>query len=252
MAIESFVFVGKADAFIDVLTDAGVSTGYAIKGECTSCELKADSEMKEMLGRGRDTDGQTIASVVRAKPTAAKFVFKKVDAELFAMALAGTSATLSQANATITDQAVTAISGRYVNLGKINLSDTGFEVTNDGDTVTYVEGTDYVVNRRLGMLMAVSGGAITNGQALKVSYTHQLTTGARIVGAKRFSMRAAIKLDGQNLVDGRDFILDVPMVRLKTDTAVDFMKDDFMELSLSGTVEMATGQTEPFVLSIIE
>ena len=46
--------------------------------------------------------------------------------------------------------------------------------------------------------------------------------------------------------DGRDFILKVPQARIATDTEVDFMKDDFMDLSFSGVVELPTGATEAF------
>ena len=246
MTIRDFVFAGKGDAYLDILTDAGESTGYQLKGECTSCEIKTESERKELLGRGRDTDGQVIASIVRPKPTTIKFNFRRVDAELFAMALAGTTTPLNQGSGTVTDQAVTARLGKSLELGKINLAEAGFVVTNEAASTTYVLGTDYTVNYRLGFLTILAGGAITDGQSLKVDYAYQATTGATVLGGKRYSLRVGLVLDGQNMEDGRNFILKVPRTRVSTDSAVDFLKDDFLDLSLSGVVEMASGQTEPF------
>lgn len=242
----NFVFAGKGDVYLDILTDAGVSTGLELKGECTTLEIKTDAERKDLIGRGRDTDGQVIASIVRPKPTTIKFNFKKVDADLFAMAMAGTTASLNQSSGTATDQAVTVKLGKGVELGKINISATGFTVTNEAETTTYVLDTDYTVNYRLGILTALSTGAITDAQSLKVSYSYLATTGSTVLGGKKYSIRAGLVLDGQNLEDGRNFILKVPRTRISTDSAVDFLKDDFMELSLSGVVELPTGATEAF------
>ncbi len=45
-------------------------------------------------------------------------------------------------------------------------------VTNSGATVTYVEGTDYVIDYAGGRLKALTGGAITDSQSLRATYTY--------------------------------------------------------------------------------
>ena len=246
MTISSFAFAGKGDLYLDILSDAGVSTGLQLKGECTALAIKPDSERKDMIGRGRATDGQVIASIVRPKPTTIKFNFKKVDPELFAMAMAGTTSALNQSSGSATDQAVTAKLGKGVELGHINVAASGFVVTDATGVTTYVLDTDYQVNYRLGLLTALVGGAITDDQSLLVDYSYNATTGATVLGGKKYSIRVGLVLDGQNMEDGRDFILKVPQARIATDTEVDFMKDDFMDLSFSGVVELPTGATEAF------
>lgn len=247
-----FSFIGNGNLLIDVMSDAGVSGGFQLKGNCTSLEIKTDAERKEQIGRGRENYGQVIASVVIPKPTTINVKLDQVDAELLAMAFSGENAALSQAGGTVTDQAVTAKKGRFVELGKINISDTGFVVTNEAASTTYVEGTDYEVNYRLGMLCALDGGAITDGQALKVDYTYIATTGRRIRGGTRSSIRAALKLDGINQVDGRTIFINVPLTRLSSSNGVDFLNGNWIEIPLTGIIEMKTGQTEAFTVDYLD
>lgn len=249
---EYFSFLGSGDVYIDVLTDAGVSRGFQIKGNATSFEIKTDSERKEQTGRGLNNFGQVIASVVIPKPTTIGIKLDQVDAELLALACSGEVQPINQAAGSATDQVVLAKKGRWVDLGKINLTDTGLVVTNSGATTTYVKGTDFEINYRLGMICALDGGAITDGQELKVDYSWAATTGKRIRGGTRSSIRASIKLDGKNYVDGRNVIVTVPLTRLNSNQGVDFLNGNWIEIPLSGLVEMRPGQAEPFTVEIID
>lgn len=60
--------------------------------------------------------------------------------------------------------------GKWIWLGKYKFdpADT-FTVTNTGATVTYVEGTDYVVDRVNGLIAPIEGGAITATESVKVT-----------------------------------------------------------------------------------
>lgn len=252
MAEESYAFSCKGDVYLDVLTDAGVSTGLQLKGECTKLAGKTQSDRKEMIGRGLNTDGKVIASVVRAKPTQWSFTFQRISATLFAMAVSGVSADFNQAAGSVVDQAVTAKLGKFVELGKINISGTGLTVKNEAGAVTYVLGTDYNINYRLGLLTALEGGTITDAQSLKVSYSHVATTGKEILGGKKYSIRCRVLLDGENLENGKKFFTNIPLIRLSTDSEVDFMKDGFLELAMSGTSEMAPGQEYEFRMVFLD
>lgn len=79
--------------------------------------------------------------------------------------------------ATVTDEDVTASNplGSWVQLtaGRAMLNPGTVVVTNSGGGTTYVEGTDYVIDYYNGKFMALSGGAISAGQALKVDYTYE-------------------------------------------------------------------------------
>lgn len=252
MAAEFFSFIGSGNVLIDVLTDAGVSRGFQIKGNATSFEIKTDSERKEQTGRGLNNFGQVIASVTIPKPTTIGIKLDQVDSELLALACSGEVQAINQAAGSATDQVVVAKKGRWVELGKINLTDTGLVVTNSGATTTYVKGADFEINYRLGMICALDSGTITDGQELKVDYSWAAKTGKRIRGGTKSSIRASIKLDGKNEEDGKKVFVNIPLTRLNTSGAVDLLNGNWIEVPLSGVVEMRPDQAEPFTIDILD
>lgn len=76
----------------------------------------------------------------------------------------------SGAQPSVTAENVTAVLNGWVNLAKQRIQPGTVVVTNSGATVTYTEYTDYVIDYANGRLYTVA--TITNGQALKVSYTY--------------------------------------------------------------------------------
>jgi hypothetical protein len=74
--------------------------------------------------------------------------------------------------ASVTDEAVTADHDAWVALANKRITPGTVVVTNSGATVTYTEGTDYVVDYANGKLMALSTGTITDAQALLVDYDY--------------------------------------------------------------------------------
>ncbi|GIV73548.1 hypothetical protein [Caldilinea sp.] len=78
----------------------------------------------------------------------------------------------SGSTASVTDEAVTANLNAWVNLVGARLKPGTVVVTNNVGSTTYTEGTDYVVDYGKGRLMALSGGSISDGQALLVDYSY--------------------------------------------------------------------------------
>ena len=58
---------------------------------------------------------------------------------------------------------------------------TDVVVTNDDDSVTYVEGDDYELRGDRGLLRILAGGAITDGDTIKIDVTLNSTTGKRLL-----------------------------------------------------------------------
>lgn len=55
-------------------------------------------------------------------------------------------------------------------IGTMGIS--GIKITNTGNTITYVEGADFNVDRVNGIITAIGGGRLTTGQAVKVTYAY--------------------------------------------------------------------------------
>lgn len=90
---------------------------------------------------------------------------------------------VNQAGGTYTDEPFTVVFNRWTSLGKKNLPAT-VTVKNAAGTVTYVEDTDYKLDRKAGFIAPVEGGAMTNGQIIEVTVIYPAVTVNKIVGAR--------------------------------------------------------------------
>lgn len=239
-----FSFIGAADAYVDVLSDTGVRTGLELKGDCTEFTPKPDADRKERTAHGRSNYGQVLASVTLPKPMTATIKFGQIDQALFAAAFFGTNTDLTQASGTvIVAENLTTIADRFVEIGKYMVSDV--VVKDPTDTTTYVEGTDYTVNPRLGMLCALSSGAIPSGEVVKITYSHAAVAGTSMAAMTKSNVRIRVKLDGQNFADGRNFISDIYQMRLSPTSNFSLIGEDFVDVTFEGTLETPTGYDEP-------
>jgi len=237
-------FLGAGDLYFDRLTAAGVSQGAKLEGACSKFALNPESEIKEQTGKGRTNYGQVVAAATLPGKTNISLTLNQLDAQNLAVAFLGDVAAGSQASGSIdvgSPVAVTAIADRYVEIGKEQLSNV--VVKDDTDTTTYVEGTDYVLNARLGMIKALSTGAITGGDVLHISGDYAAITFEKITGGSSPIIRARLVLDGVNYVNGRNCKVVVKSARLKPSTEVDFLSDDFLPLELEGVCEIPEGDT---------
>lgn len=241
-------FLGAGDLYI-ARQVGGVFLPFTGPFECTKFEIKPNIELKEQVSKGRTTYGQVIESVAIPQPSDLTVDLAEVNKESLAIALLGTTAALSQSSGTLTAVDVTADLDNWVELTKAALTGTA-TVTNAGATVTYVEGTDYILNRQLGWFKAITGGAITDAQALKLTSTYAAITGTEIKGATQSQVRAKFKLDGKNFVDDTPCIVTVHEAIIAADAAFDFLADDFNTVSLPGRMKTPTGFIEPFTVHL--
>lgn len=244
MSARSFLGAGKV--FADIFV-AGVATGNFVEFlEVGKFEIKPNSELKEQTSKGRASYGQIIETVAIQKPADFNMTLRELNRDTLRLAFMGSASVINDALVTVADEVVTAKLGAFVPMANKNLSATGIVVTNSAGNTTYVMGTDYDINYAFGMIRALSGGAITDAQSLKVDYTANAAAGSRIQGAVTPSVRAKLLFDGVNLVDNLPARVTVHEVLLTPQGAVDLMSDDWVEVQLSGRMKTPTGQTAPF------
>ena len=158
---------------------------------------------------------------------------------------------MTQAGATVADEVVVAPAlGSWVRLANYALTSAPVVVTNSAASTTYVEGTDYEVNRNVGFFRALIGGAIVAAQSLKVDYVAAAVAGTKIRGATNAQVRAKITFDGVNLADGSMCLVDVYEAVFSSSNAFDFLSDKFNSVPLAGRLKTPTGKTEPFVVRL--
>lgn len=241
-------FLGAGDIYINRLV-GGVAQGLVGPIYADKLEIKPNVDIKQTTSKGRYTYGQTIESVNIAQPTDLTLDLKEVTGDILVMAFLGTSAALNQASGTMADLAVTIKKNKWVEVGKLNLGDT-ITVENSGGTVTYVEGTDYELNRPLGMIKILSGSVIADAASLLVSGAYDAATGSVISGSTQTEVRARIVFDGINQADGTQVTVDIYEAVLSADSAFDFLADDFGNVSLKGTLKTPVGEAEPYVVKV--
>lgn len=241
-------FLGAGDVYL-ARQVSGVWEEYAGPYECSKFEIKPNVELKEQVSKGRSTYGQVIETVAIAQPSDLSVDLTEVNKESLAIALLGTTAVLTQASGSLVAEDMTAVHDKWVPLTKAALSGAT-TVTNSAAAITYVEGSDYIVNKQLGWIKALSDGDITDAQALKVSSAYDAITGTEIKGSTQTQLRVRIKLDGKNFADDLPCIVTVHEAVIAADAAFDFLSDDFATVTMPGRMKTPTGYTEPFTVHL--
>jgi hypothetical protein len=244
-------FLGAGDLYIARYV-GGVLQAYQGPYECAKFEIKPNVDLKELVSKGRDTYGQVIESVAIPQPADLTVDLPEVNKESLAIAMLGTVAAISQTAGTLTDESVvvTDLDSWYA-LTKSALTGTAggtLVVKNQAGSTTYVEGTDYIVERQSGMIKALVGGAIAAASTIKVTTPYASTTGNEIKGMTDAQLRARFKLVGKNFADNLPIEVTVYEAIIAADSAFDFLQDDFATISLPGRMKTPTGFTEPFIV----
>lgn len=241
-------FLGSGDLYINRIV-GGVKQGLEGPFECDQFEIKANGELRERISKGKTSFGQVVASAAVQQPFDLSVTLGEANASGLAIALLGTTAVVTQTSGTLTAVDVVADLDKWVALTKARLTGAA-TVTNSAASTTYVEGTDYILNRELGLFKALVGGSITDAQALKLTSTYGAITKTEISGATAASVRAEFILDGKNLADDTPCVVTVYEGVVASDAAVDFLSDQFLTVPLPGRLVTPAGQTTPFKIEL--
>lgn len=242
-------FLGAGDLYIARFAN-GAFGAYEGPFECSAFSIKPNVELKELVSKGRSTYGQVIESVAIPQPADLTVELPEVNVTSLAIALSGTTGTLAQASGTLTEHALTlTLLDRWYALPFANFTGT-VTVTNAAGSTTYVEGVDYLVNRTLGWIKGLTGGAIAAASSVEVSGAYGTIAGSEIKGGTAGQVRAKFKLDGKNFADDSAVIVTVHEAVVASDAEFDFLSDDFATVSLPGRMKTPTGFTEPFTVHL--
>lgn len=243
-------FLGSGDLYINRLVGSAYQ-GWQGPYEATQFEIKPNVELKELTSKGKTTYGQVVESVAIAQPSDFTVQLSEVNKESMVLALLGTTSALSVASGTLTAEVLPAVvldTWQAASKGNWTGNQT---VTHNSGSPTYVLGTDYLVNKRMGWIKFLSTGAVAAGDLPKLTTTYGATNGTRIAGSTQTQLRAAFKLDGINQADGLPCIVTVHEGIIAADAAFDFLADDFNTVSLPGRMKTPTGFTEPYTVDLL-
>lgn len=223
-------------------------SGFGAPVDADKFEIVPQSEKKTSQSRSHLDYGQARASVVIPQPTQINIALSASSVAAFAMQFQGLVQSLTQGAGTWTNEPVTvSAQGVFLPLPRRNVADTGFVVTNEAGTTTYVLGQHYEVNWQRGEIRILPvAGAPAVGAVLHIDGTYNAVDGKKILGGRVTQVRAKARLDGQNLVNGEVVEADVHECVLGTGTGFDFLSPDFTPIELTGEIVTPAGFTEGY------
>ena len=243
-------FLGAGDNFINRKVD-GVKQGVVGPIYADSLSITPSVETIESTSKGRYDYGQVLESVNIAQPSEFSMALKEVTGDILTMAFLGTSSTFTEASGTLTDYDLTVTKiGTWLPLGKKNLAELATVETLVSGGVTLVEGVDYKLNRPMGWLMALEGGAIGLNDHVFVTVAYAGATGNIVKGSTRTEVRAEIIFDGINQADGTQCTVTIWEAVLSPDSEFDFLAEEFTTVNLTGRLKTPVGKDAPYEVLI--
>lgn len=179
-----------------------------------------------------------------------------ISPENLALYFFGSASALTVTGATVEDEEINAVEqGLFYQLGvsdenptghrELDLYSTGPDVnivvTDDGEVpTTFVEGDDYVVNMTLGRIEILSGGDITDGTNLLVSYKTKTSSRTQIISGSSAIEGAltylAVNPKGENI----DYYM--PRVKISPNGDIALKGEEWQQIPFSIEVLKATGK----------
>ena len=207
--------------------------GELYMGNCPSLGLSIETEKAEHYSSETGLREKDASVVLEVKRTGS-LTCDNMSGTNVALFLSGSTGTITQAGASVTDEVIDVIPGRYYQLGLGVSTPVGARkvsavvVTNSAGTTTYVAGTDYLLDADRGRLQILTTGTIVAGD-IKVDYTKAATTWEGIRSGAAGELLGALRIVSDNATgDQRDFYMprvslvpsgEIPVIAEGTDFA---------------------------------
>lgn len=207
---------------------AGAAAGLVELGNASKLELSV-KEDKQKLKDFSKTGGGTYSSVSRIDEVTVQMTLSDLNKTNVSRAVFGTESAINSGSAA--DEAVTAYKGAICPIAHPN--PTAVVVKNSAGSTTYVVGTDYEV--RAGGIYIIDTGAITDAQALKVSYSYAAYN--KVEAMTQGAVVLELHFEGLNEANsGKPVILDIYRAQLSPTKALSLLGDKFADLEVEAEV----------------
>jgi hypothetical protein len=158
--------------------------------------FQSSAEVVKVADKRRGRRGQNMKVFTDPAAPTGTLKLYSVPPRILAMLMLGKIVSRSDAGGTVTDEEVTIEPDYWTPLAQAHIS--GVTVTSDPVGTTYVAGTHYEIDDKLGLIRAIEGSTLTASTAVLVSYAHKAVTGDRIEVGTDYTVRARLLLRGVN------------------------------------------------------
>ena len=238
------------DFRIGFYNDAGAFLGYdETKLNTTEFTLTpGEGEQRDRISKMRDTYGQALDSVTTPAPWTATMTVDTMSDEVLRALFLGLRSDISVSNGSLSAEEITARTGKWVPTSQVGFDTGSVSVTDDADQAL-TEDTDYRVDLRNGAILAIDGGAISDGDTIKVTATYGSRAGYSISAARVEQLTVRLLFDGRSLRTadaGKIIRIEVPEMTLRPAGGNDLMSEDWLAGQFAATLITRDGNSEPF------
>jgi hypothetical protein len=207
-----------------------------------------------VLSKRRDRYNQAIFAEQEPGLSSLSLTLVAVPPAVLARVFYGEAATIDVTGAAVTNEAVVFTADELSQpLGHQYIAASPAPVvTNVAGDTTYVADTDYVIDRRLGRIRRLAGGAITATGTVHVDYTYTTYSLVEIRGGVKPQETFYLLGDFKNRPDASDMYLEVYQANLATDGEVDLFASEPITVTLTGPLITPEDKTEPYKVRIKE
>lgn len=227
--MSDYSFIGKGTVYLGTVSN-GVPAALLPIGNVSKLSLAVTEESKELLDY-TSAGGGTQNKITRIKSIEASLTLHDVSPNNIALALRGTSSAVTAA--TVSNEVVTGYKGGLTPFEYLPDTSVPYVVKNSTGDITYIKDTDYTETRT--GIIVIEGGAITNAQSLKVSYTKKASH--VIEGLVSSGSDYRLVLNGLNEAQsGKAVELILYRVKFSPTAGLDFIGDDFNKVEIKGAI----------------
>jgi len=228
---ETKYFRGQGKLLIGDIDANGNPTGLTFVGDLESASLSPNMERSEVI-ENTSGSGAVGASWLNRSQYNMSLALRSVKPAHLAIALHGTNTI--KAGASVTDEAQTCYLDKFTSLENNKIS--AVTITNVGATVTYVEGTDYIVHADEGMIEFISGGTVTDALAVLIDYAYAAQSHIKI---NPNNLDKYLVFAGVNTADN-DKQTRCEMYKVKLDPGVlSLITPEAANIPINGTLQLA-------------
>ena len=238
------------DVRLGFYNEAGAFLGY-MKDPINVTELTltpGEGEQRDRISKMRSTYGQALDSITTPAPWTSTFTTDTISSDILRGLFLGTESAITVASGSLSAEEITARVGTWVPTSQVGFDAGSVSVTDDADVALTVD-TDYLVDLRNGAILAIDGGAITDGDTIKVTATYGSRAGFNINAAQVESLTVAMLLDGRSLrSEDADKIIRFEAKRMSIRPAGgnDLMSEEWLAGQFQATLLTPTGENQPF------
>ena len=231
--------LGRGKVYFDRFTAALQSTGERYLGDCNLFEITPSVEVKEKYSSA-DPSGGLLSRAVTRQTHEVSIEFAEISEENVALALLGSTNTLTQASGSVTGEVVGLAVSPGVSMDRwyklANRACNPFAISKG--VVPLTINTDYLVDLVNGRVLLITGGpgaVVAGDTTITCAYTKTAKVYSQVLAGTHSTIRGKLSYVGDSLT-GPNYHVECWSVIIMPDGALSLISEDYAAPKLKASV----------------